>query len=92
MRVHVAAILTFSVVITAIAGLRAQESQTFRGRLSPVPISADMASRITGSGSMTAQLSGTTLTIAGLFTGLQSPATLAHVHIGPLQAPPGRPA
>jgi len=82
MRVHVAAILTFSVVITAIAGLRAQESQTFRGRLSPVPISADMASRITGSGSMTAQLSGTTLTIAGLFTGLQSPATLAHVHIG----------
>jgi hypothetical protein len=82
MRVHVAAILTFSVVITAIAALRAQDSQTFRGRLSPVPISADMASRITGSGSMTAQLSGTTLTIAGLFTGLQSPATLAHVHIG----------
>ena len=41
-----------------------------------------MAGRITGSGSMTAQLSGTTLTITGLFTGLQSPATQAHVHIG----------
>jgi hypothetical protein len=85
MRVHVAAILTFSLVITAIAGLRASQAsagQTFKGRLSPVPISADMAGRITGSGSMTAQLSGTTLTIAGLFTGLQSPATLAQVHIG----------
>lgn len=104
MRVHAAAILTFSLVITAIAGLRAHPTslasrassrqglnslasqassgQTFKGRLSPVPISADMVTRITGSGSFTGQLTGSTLTIAGLFTGLQSPATLAHVHIG----------
>jgi hypothetical protein len=104
MRVHVTAILTFSLVITAIAGLRAHPpslaarassrqgpnppaaqaspGQTFKGRLSPVPISADMVTRITGSGSFTGELTGSTLTIAGLFTGLQSPATLAHVHIG----------
>jgi hypothetical protein len=102
MRVHVAAILTFSLVITAIAGPRAhptslasrassrqgpnspaaQASSRFKGRLSPVPLSADMVTRITGSGSFSGELTGTTLTIAGLFTGLQSPATLAHVHIG----------
>jgi CHRD domain-containing protein len=81
MRDQTAVILLFAFILT-ITGVRAQQSGVFRGRLSPVPISADMVTRITGSGSMTAQLSGTTLTIAGLFTGLQSPATLAHVHIG----------
>lgn len=82
MRDHIPVILPFALVITAIAGVCAQESQTFKGRLSPVPISADMVSRITGSGSITGELTGTTLTLAGLFTGLQTPATLAHVHIG----------
>jgi len=81
MRDQTAVILLFAFILT-ITGVRAQQPGVFRGRLSPVPISADMVTRITGSGSMTAQLSGTTLTIAGLFTGLQSPATLAHVHIG----------
>jgi hypothetical protein len=65
----------------AVAGVRAQE-QTFKARLSPVPISADMVARISGSGSMTGTLNGTTLTLTGLFTGLQSPATTAHIHIG----------
>ena len=104
MRVHVAAILLFALVITPIAGVhahptslasqassgqgpnsptpQASSAQVFKGRLSPVPISADMVGRITGSGSFTGELTGTTLTLAGLFTGLQSPATLAHVHIG----------
>ena len=81
MRDQTAVILLFAFILT-ITGVRAQQPGVFRGRLSPVPISADMVTRITGSGSMTAQLSGTTLTIAGLFTGLQSPAALAHVHIG----------
>jgi CHRD domain-containing protein len=93
MRDQTAVILLFAFLLT-ITGARAQESQAptsaaspasasvFKGRLSPVPISADMVSRITGSGSVTAQLNGTSLTISGLFTGLQSPATLAHVHIG----------
>ena len=81
MRGQIAVILLFAFLFT-VGGVRAQGPGVFKGRLSPVPISADMVTRITGSGSMTAQLSGTTLTIAGLFTGLQSPATLAHVHIG----------
>jgi hypothetical protein len=71
-----------AIAAAAAIGLRAQESQTFKARLSPVPLSADMVTRITGSGSLTGVLNGTTLTLAGLFTGLQSPATNAHVHIG----------
>lgn len=71
-----------AIAAAAAIGLRAQESQTFKARLSPVPLSADMVTRITGSGSLTGVLNGATLTLAGLFTGLQSPATNAHVHIG----------
>lgn len=84
-RVHLAILLLAVVWPGAVATWaqpNAPEKQTFKARLSPVPISADMVTSITGSGSLTAELSGTTLTIAGLFTGLQSPATLAHVHIG----------
>jgi hypothetical protein len=75
-------ILPLAVAWVAVTGVHAQESSTFTARLSPVPISADMVARVTGSGSVTGALSGTTLTLAGLFTGLQSPATLAQVHIG----------
>src|SRR6476660_9907230 len=81
MRARVA-ILLLAVALAASAGTPAQEQQIFKARLSPVPISADMATLITGSGSVTAELNGSALTIAGLFTGLQSPATIAHLHIG----------
>ena len=82
MRDRVAAILLLAWAAGAVAVVGAQESQTFKSRLSPVPISADMVTRITGSGSATGVLTGTTLTLTGLFTGLQSAATTAHVHIG----------
>ena len=60
----------------------AQELHTFRARLSPVPISADMVSRVTGSGSVTAILTGTLLAVTGTFGGLQLPATVARLHAG----------
>jgi hypothetical protein len=82
MRERLAAILLLAVAAGAVARVLAQESQTFKARLSPVPISADMVTRITGSGSLNGVLTGTTLTLTGLFTGLQSAATTAHVHIG----------
>src|SRR5262245_24403602 len=74
-------------ILLLAVGLRAstvsgQEQPIFKARLSPVPISADMVAQITGSGSIAGALNGNTLTLAGLFTGLQSPATTAHVHIG----------
>jgi hypothetical protein len=76
------AILLLAVAWGSVTSVRAQEPQTFKARLSPVPISVDSVTLITGSGSVTGALSGTTLTLAGLFTGLQTPASVARVHIG----------
>jgi hypothetical protein len=54
----------------------------FKARLTPVPVDTSTVSAITGMGAATATLSGTTLTIAGTFEGMQSPATKAQIHIG----------
>lgn len=60
----------------------AQGGDKFRARLSPVPVEAATVAGITGSGSVTAALTGTTLTITGTFEGLRTPATVAHLHTG----------
>ena len=57
--------------------------ETFKARLSPVPIDVSMMSTVAGSGSLTATLAGRTLTIIGTFEGLRSPATTAQFHRGP---------
>lgn len=54
----------------------------FRGRLSPVPVETTTASKITGSGTVTATLDGSALKISGAFQGMKSPATIAQVHMG----------
>ena len=58
----------------------AQSKIQFRARLSPVPLDVAMQSTIAGSGTATATLTGSKLTISGTFTGLKSPATVARVH------------
>jgi len=60
----------------------APPATSFRARLSPVPVETTTASRITGSGSVTATLDGARLTISGTFQGMKSPATIAQVHMG----------
>jgi hypothetical protein len=61
----------------------AQQPKTFKARLSPVPIDVSMQATIAGSGSVTATLTGTRVTITGAFDGLRSPATIAQIHKGP---------
>jgi hypothetical protein len=56
--------------------------EKFKTRLSPVGIEAAKRAEITGSGSVSAVLAGAKLSITGTFDGMQSPATLAHVHQG----------
>lgn len=56
------------------------QSRIYRTRLAPVPIDAAMMATTAGSGSVTATLAGTKLTIAGTFEGLKSPATVARLH------------
>jgi hypothetical protein len=61
----------------------AGSARTFQARLSTVPIDLGMAATVTGSGSVTATLKGRTLTIAGKFSGLKTPATIARLHRSP---------
>jgi hypothetical protein len=72
-------------VVILLAGYSAlaQNGQTFRARLSTVPVDATMLPTVTGSGSLKAVLAGDKLTISGSFEGLRSPAIHASIHIGP---------
>lgn len=74
------------IVLAAAMAAPAHAQAPYRARLSVVPIDIPMQSAIAGSGSVTATLKGTTLTIAGTFTGLKTPATVGRVHRGPRTA------
>ena len=79
------------VVVTALAlvvvtASSAAQAPQFRARLSPVPLDIAMQATIAGSGSATASLKGSTLTISGTFAGLKTPATAARLHRGPKTA------
>jgi hypothetical protein len=76
--------ITSLFVITALLiGPRAfAQAENYRARLSPVPVE-NTRSGITGSGSITATLTGRSLAIRGTFEGMQTPATIAEVHLGP---------
>jgi hypothetical protein len=65
----------------------APNSETFKTRLSPVPINISMMATIAGSGSLTATLKGNQLSIEGTFEGLRSPATTAQIHRSPKGIP-----
>ena len=67
--------------LSAITGAQSG-SETFKIRLTTVPIDFVEAPNVTGSGSATATLAGDTVTISGTFDGLHGPATTAHVHRG----------
>jgi hypothetical protein len=77
--------VTALALIALTAQYEAQSAQ-YRARLSVVPIDIPMQAAIAGSGSVTAALKGTTLTITGTFAGLKTPATVARVHRGPRTA------
>lgn len=68
------------------AGAAALAADNYRVRLTTVPIEARTSATVKGSGSATAELDGTRLTIEGSFTGLVSPATVGELHEGPVKA------
>jgi hypothetical protein len=70
------------VCVTGVA-LSAQATRTFKARLSPVPIDLTMQATVAGSGTATASLAGSKLTVTGTFEGLKSPATIARIHKSP---------
>jgi hypothetical protein len=72
----------FSILAASGTGF-AQSGETYKVRLTTVPIDAAMMAKITGSGALTGTLNGTSLTIGGSFSGLRSPAVEAKIHRGP---------
>jgi len=70
------------IALALLAQSSAPPATNFRARLSPVPVESSTASKITGSGTVTATLDGSKLTISGTFQGMKSPATIAQVHMG----------
>jgi hypothetical protein len=73
------------VLVAGLAVAQPPAVRTFKARLSPVPIDATMQATVSGLGSVSAVLTGTTLAIAGTFEGLRSPATLAQIHKSPIR-------
>jgi hypothetical protein len=67
-------------MLTVTWTVAAQAQESFKARLSPVPIDAQLAPQITGHGSVSAALSGTKLSVTGTFEGMHSPATAADLH------------
>jgi hypothetical protein len=81
-----------SIPIVAVVGsgaLIAQQPKTFKARLSPVAIDVSLQATVAGSGSVSAVLTGTKLSISGTFEGLRSPATIAQIHKGPVKGTRG---
>ncbi len=59
-----------------------QTPERYRIRLTTVPMDAGMRNNVAGSGSASATLAGSKLSITGTFDGLKSPATTAQLHAG----------
>jgi len=79
----VRSIIAITIVLALTPLVNAQNAQTFKARLSPMPVDATNQAGTTGLGAVTAVLAGTKLSVSGTFSGLQTPATIAQVHVGP---------
>ena len=85
----VAATVVVGLLWTGISGV-AQAPQTYKARLSIVPISGvqgrttiDESPTVFAAANVTGTLTGNKLTVAGTFEGFKSPASIAQVRTGP---------
>ncbi len=75
-------LLFAALAISLVLSLAAQTKETYKTRLSATPADARTRAALAGSGTASATLSGTKLTVTGSFDGLVSPATTASLHAG----------
>lgn len=80
-------LVAFTLLILGSFSAAAQDMNALHGRLSPLPVTSATVKTITGQGQVTATLSGSTLSVSGNFEGMSSPATMAHIHLGPKAIP-----
>jgi hypothetical protein len=78
---HVLAALAAASLLS-VPAFGAANGDSYRTRLSVVPIDIGMQINVAGDGAITATLSGNKLTVNGTAKGLRSPATVAHIHRG----------
>ena len=69
-------------VLVAAGYFSVQAQETYKARLSPLPADAKTRPDLAGSGTVSAVLSGTKLTINGSFEGLKTAAVKAELHNG----------
>jgi hypothetical protein len=67
--------------------MAAANGETYKARLSVVPLDIAMQTNVAGQGNLTATLAGNRLTVNGTIQGLRSPATDVHIHRGPRGIP-----
>jgi hypothetical protein len=79
------AVLALALVCAVVA----QTRETFKARLSPVAVDAQLVSVITGHGAVSAVLTGSKLTVTGTFDGMHSAGTTAQLHQGVATGVPG---
>jgi hypothetical protein len=84
-------IVHFCLILTALPGASAQAVAKYHARLSRGAIDVAALSTVAGSGAATAEFNGKTLTIAGKFDGLLSPATAVHLDRGVAKGVRGKP-
>jgi hypothetical protein len=75
-------LLAIGPTVAALCAALAQKPEIFRTRLAPVAIDATMKANVAGSGSVTASLVDSRLSVNGTFEGLRGPAILAHIREG----------
>lgn len=71
-----------SALLLSASAAAAPAGESYRTRLSVVPLDVSMQANVAGQGSITATLQGNRLTVSGTAEGLRSPATAAQIHRG----------
>ena len=82
-------LLAVACLVSLSLPLSAQAPETYKGRLAPVPVDAQLARNTTGHGSASVALAGAKLTVSGTFEGLRAPATAAQLRRGLATGVPG---
>jgi hypothetical protein len=75
-------LLALACLVWLVLPLSAQAPETYKGRLAPVPVDAQLARNTTGHGSASVSLAGAKLTVSGTFEGLLGAATAAQLRRG----------
>ena len=76
-------------LLLGLSGVPALAAEIYQTNLGPMPLDEAVKKNMLGRGEATATLDGDILIVSGNFIGLSSPATKAHLFVGPAIGVPG---